>query len=103
MGWFKESICRRMQTICHCFSVASRQAREAEIDVPSRRRFRQMLASEEGTISISRNASTDVREVTARTGGRLRTFLDCLYDVRNRVEQPKTDRSTQILYRRLPE
>jgi hypothetical protein len=68
MGWFKESICRRMQTICNCVSAASRQAREAEIEVPSRRRFRLMMASEGGTITLSREDSAGVREVTARTG-----------------------------------
>lgn len=103
MGKWKESICRRMQTICNCFSVASRQAREAEIDVPSKRRFRQMLASEEGSIDFPLDESTDAGEVKARMGIGLRTFLDCIDEVKNQAEQLKTGGLENRDYRRLPE
>jgi hypothetical protein len=36
---------RFMKTICDCISVAARQAREAEIDVPAKRRFHLMNES----------------------------------------------------------
>ena len=103
MGKWKESMCKRMQTICNCFSVASRQAREAEIDVPSKRSFRQMLASEEGSIALPQQESTGVREVKARMGIGLRTFLDCIDEVKNQAEQLKTGGLEKRDYRKMPE
>jgi len=86
MRKWKESICGRMQTICNCVSVAARQTREAEIDVVSKRRFRQMLASGEASIALPQEEGTGVQEVMARTGIGVRSFLDCLNDVKNQVE-----------------
>ena len=103
MGKWKESLSRRMQSLCTCVSVASKQAREAEIDAPSKRRFRQMLASEEGSIAISGDGSTGVREVKARMGIGLRAFLDCLDDVKTQAEQLKTGVLEKREYRKLPE
>ena len=98
-----ESICRRMQTICNCFSAASKQAREAEIDVPSRRRFRLLYGSADASSALPQNLGTGLEERIARTGVGLGTFLDCLNDARNRVEQSKTDDLGRKFYRRLPE
>ena len=103
MGKWEESIYRRMQTICNCFSAASRQAREAEIDVPSKRRFLLLYGSGDASSALPQNRGTGVGEGIARTGIGLRTFLDCLYDARNRVEQSKTDDLTRKNYQRLPE
>jgi len=104
MKWWEEGICRRMQTICNCFSAAFKQAREAEIDVPSKRRFHQMLASEEGSCTLPQDEGAGgVRKVMGRARVGLRTFLDCLYDTRNRVEQSISDVFERKKYRRLPE
>jgi hypothetical protein len=89
MGKWKESICRWMQTICHCFSDASRRTKEAEFEIPSKRRFRMMLASEEGSIAFPQDESTDVGEGKARMGIGLRAFLDCMNEVKNQAEQLK--------------
>ena len=103
MGWWKESICPRMQTICNCFSVASRQAREAEIDVPSRRRFRLLYGPGDASITLPEIRGTGLDEGIARTGVGVRTFLDCLNDVKNRVALSKTDDLARKQYRRLPD
>jgi hypothetical protein len=103
MGRWKESICRRTQTICTCFSAAFKQAREAEIDVPSRRRFGLLYGSGDASSALPQNRATGLDEGIARTGVGLQTFLDCLYDARNRVEQSKTDDLTRACYRNLPE
>ncbi|TFG59711.1 MAG: hypothetical protein E4H29_03810 [Deltaproteobacteria bacterium] len=99
----KKTVFGRMQTICNCFSAAFKQAREAEIDVPSKRRFRMMYASGDASSALPQNRGTGLDERIARTGGGLRTFLDCLNDAGNRVEQSKTDDLTRKYYRRLPE
>ena len=103
MGKWKESICRRMQTICNCFSAASRQAREAEIDVPSKRRFRLLYGSGDASSAPPMDASTGLDGDIARTKIGLTAFLDCLNDAKNRVEWSRTDGLSRKYYRRLPE
>jgi len=103
MGWWEEKICRRMRTICNCFSAASRQAREAEIDVPSRRRFRLLYESGDASFAPRQNRGTGLEEGTTSAGFGVRTFLDCLYDAANQLEQSKTGDLTQRYYRKLPE
>jgi len=87
MGKWKESICGWMGTICNCVSVAVRQAREAEIDIVSKRRFRQMLASGEASFALPQEEGTGMREVLARMGARIDSFLHGLDDVKNQAEQ----------------
>jgi hypothetical protein len=41
MGTFLERVGKGLKTICGCFSVAMQQARQSEIDVLSRRSFRE--------------------------------------------------------------
>ena len=103
MGKWKESICGRMQTICNCFSAASRQAREAEIDVPSKRSFRLMYASGNESFALPIDAGTGLDGVAARTKIGLKAFLDCLIDAKNRVEWSRTDSSTRRFFQKLPE
>jgi len=103
MGKWKESMCRRMQTICNCFSAASRQAGEAEIDVPSKRRFRLCYGSGDVSSVLPQNRGAGLDRGIARTKIGLRAFLDCLIDAKNRVEQSKTDDLSRKYYRRLPE
>ena len=98
-----DRVCRAMQPICNCVSVAARQARDAEIEVPSKRRFRQILASGEASFAIPQDAGTGLHEVVARTGIGARTFLDCLDEAKHQVEQSRTDVGTRLAYRRLPE
>jgi hypothetical protein len=99
----RDRICRAIKPICTCFSFAARQAREAEIDIPSRRSFRQMFASGEGPIALPKDEGTGVREAMVRTGIGMRTFLECLDDARSQAEQSRTDLSTRMSYRKLPE
>jgi hypothetical protein len=68
-----------MQTICNCFSVATKQDREAEQD-----------------------AATGPQKVATRTRARLGGLLDCLYDARKSAEQSKTGSLKQKPYRKLP-
>lgn len=103
MEKLKESICGRMKTICNCFSVAARQAREAEIDIVSKRRFRQMLASGELSIALPQEEGTGIREVMARTKIGARSFLDCLNDAKSQVEWSRFDVSARRFYQKLPE
>lgn len=99
----RDRVCRMMKPICNCFSVAAKQAREAEIDVPSKRRFRQRVLSGESPSAIPQDAGTGLHEVVARTGIGMRTFLDCLDDARKQVEESRTNAIARLSYRRLPE
>ena len=94
---------RAIQTICNCYSVASRQAREADIDVPSKRRFRLMYASGDASTAPPMDAGTALDEGIARTRIRLTSFLDCLNDAKSRVQQSRTDDLIRKSYRNLPE
>ncbi len=98
-----DRICRMITPICNCFKVAAKQAREAEIDVPSKRRFRLGYASGDADSSLPQEAGTGLHEVVTRTQVGVRTFLACLDDAKHQVEQSKTDAEKRISYRRLPE
>ena len=99
----RDRLCRAMKPICNCFSDAARQAREAEIDATSKRRFRRMLASEEGSVALSQDGVAGAHEVVARTQIGVRAFLNCLDDVKQQVEQSRADTEKRMSYRRLPE
>jgi len=92
-----------MQPICNCFSVAMKQAREAEIDVPSKRRFSLMYTSGEESVVRPKEKGLNIPEVVTRTGIGIRTFLDCLYDVEDRAENSLTDLEKRRPYWKLPE
>ena len=98
-----DRVCRAMKPICNCFSVAAKQAREAEIDVPSKRRFRLLYASGDTDSSLPQDAGTELHEVVAWTQIGVRTFLACLDDAKHQVEQSRTDAEKPLSYRRLPE
>jgi len=99
----KDRMCRVITPICNCFTVAAKQAREAEIDVPSKRRFRLGYESGDADFSLPQDAGTGLHETVARTQVGVRTFLACLNDVKHHVEQSRTDAGKRISYRRLPE
>jgi hypothetical protein len=100
----RDRVCGAVKPICTCFSVAARQAREAEIDVPSKRRFRQEALSGGASSYIPSDAGAVLHEVAARTGIGMRAFLDCVSDARSRVEQSRTDVGlSRMSYRKLPE
>ena len=99
----RDRVCGAMKPICDCFSVAAKQAREAEIDVPSKRRFRLFYASGDADSSLPQDAGTGLHEVVTRTGIGMRTFLNCLDDAKNRVEESRTNAHSRLSYRRLPE
>ena len=99
----RDRICRKITPICNCLSVAARQAREAEIEVPSKRRIRELLASEEASFALPQDEGTGVREVIARTRIGARSFLHCLDDVTNQAAQLKTGGLERREYRKLPE
>ena len=103
MRKWKESICGRMQTICNCFSAASSQAREAEIDVSSKRSYRLMYGSGNESFASLMDAGTCLDGGIARSKIGMRVFLDCLIDAKNRVEWSRTDASTRRFYQKLPE
>ncbi len=94
---------RRIQTICNCFSAASRQASEADINIPSLRSFRLMYTSRDASSAPPKVAGAAMGEGIARAQIGMRTFLDCLYDAKFRVAQNKTDECTRKSYRKLPE
>jgi len=62
-----------------------------------------MFASGEGPIALPKDEGTGVREAMVRTGIGMRTFLECLDDARSQAEKSRTDLSTRMSYRRLPE
>lgn len=99
----RDRVCGAVKPICTCFSVAARQAREAEIDIPSKRRFRQEAMSEGASSAIPLDAGDFLHEVAARTEIGMRAFLDCVSDARNRVEQSGTDGLSRLSFRKLPE
>jgi len=99
----RDRVCGAVKPICTCFSVAARQAREAEIDIPSKRRFRQEAMSEGASSAIPLDAGDFLHEVAARTEIGMRAFLDCVSDARNRVEQSRTDGLSRLSFRKLPE
>jgi len=98
-----DRLCRKIQPVCDCFSVALSQAREAEIDVPSKRSFRLRYAAGSGADDTPQDGSPGAREVAARTAIGVRAFLDCLDDARNRARSDITDVSVRRSYRKLPE
>jgi len=89
-----------MKPICNCFSVAAQQAREAEVEVASKRRFRQMLASGEASLALPQEADTGLHEVMAHTGMGLKAFLDCLATVNQQAEQSEIDVLSRSSYRK---
>ncbi|MDX1814731.1 MAG: hypothetical protein R3239_02125 [Thermodesulfobacteriota bacterium] len=99
----RDRVCGSMKPICTCFSVAARQAREAEIDYPSKRRFRLGALSGEASSAIPLDAGDGLHVATARTGIWMRAFLDCVSDARNRVEQSRAEGLSRMSYRKLPE
>lgn len=103
MGKWKESVCRGMQSMCNCFSVAAKQAREAEIDIPSKRRFSLMYTSGEESVVRPKEKGLSIPEVVARTGIGIRTFLDCMDGVKDWSENNLTDLANRRSYQKLPE
>jgi hypothetical protein len=103
MGKWKESICGRMQAICNCFSAASRQAREAEIDIPSKRRFSLMYTSGGESVVRPKEKGLSIPEVVIRTGIGIQIFLDCLNNVKDWSENSPTDPAERMSYRKVPE
>jgi hypothetical protein len=99
----RDRACGTVKPICSCFSVAARQAREAEIDVPSKRRFRQKALSGGSSSAIPLDEGAVLHEVAARTEIGMRAFLDCVSDARKRVEQSRTEGLSRVFYRKLPE
>lgn len=99
----KDRMCRVITPICNCFTVAAKQAREAEVDVPSKRRFRLVYASGDADSSLPQDAGTGLHEVVARTQVGVRTFLECLDDAKRQVEQSRIDAEKRLPFRRLPE
>jgi len=98
-----DRLCKKIHPVCDCFSVALSRAREAEIDVPAKRSFRQIYASGNGSGDLPQDEGHGAREVAARTTVGMRAFLDCLDDARNRVRLSNTDFSIRRSYRKLPE
>lgn len=99
----KDRVCRAMKPICNCISVAAQQAREAEIDVPLKRHFRQRAVSGETSSALPEDAGIRLHEVVARTQIGVTTFLNCLDDAKHQVEQSRTDAEKRLFFRRLPE
>ena len=91
MGKWKESIRRRMQTICNCFSAASKQAREAEVEVPSKRFFRISYETCDASSAHRQDAALGMNERKIRTGIGIRTFLNCLILANQQAEQSEID------------
>ena len=83
--------CRVMKPICNCISVAAQRAKEAEVEVASKRRFRQMLASGEASLALPQGSDTGLHEVMAHTGVTLKAFLDCLTTASRQAEQSEID------------
>ena len=100
---WKDRVCRAMQPICNCVSVAARQAREAEIDVPSKRSYRLIYGSGNESSAPPMDVDTGLDEGIARTKILLKAFLDCLTDAKNRVERSRTDDSARRFFQKLPE
>ena len=94
---------RKVQPVSDCFSVALSQAREAEIDVPSKRSFRKIHGSGNGDGEPSQDGGNGAREVAPRTGPGGRSILDCLDNARSRAQIGITDVSMRRSYRKLPE
>jgi len=103
MGKWIESVCRGMEAICNCISAAAKQAREAEIDLPSKRRFSLMYASGEESVVRPMEKDFSIPEVVTRIGIGIRTFLDCLNNVKDWSENSLTDPAERMSYRKVPE
>jgi len=80
-----------------------KQAREAEIDVPSKRRFSLMYTSGEESVVRPKEKGLNIPEVVTRTGIGIRTFLDCLNDVKGWSEKNLTDPAERMSYRKVPD
>ena len=93
----RDRLCGAVKPICTCISVAARQAREAEIDVPSE------AMSGEASSAIPLDAGDVLHEMAARTEIGMRAFLDCVSDARNQVERSGAEGLSRMSFRKLPE
>lgn len=103
MARWRDSTCEKMQTIRTCLSVVSRQSRESEVDVPSKRHFRLIYGSASPSSAPLLDAGTGPGGVVTHRGIGVWAVLDCLNDVKYRVERSRTDRFARRSYHRLPE
>jgi hypothetical protein len=98
-----KSIFGGMKIVGNFYSAASRQAKEAEFDGPSKRSYRLMYGSGSESFAPPTDSGAVLGGGIARTKIGLRAFLDCLIDAKNRVEWSRTDGSTRRFYQKLPE
>ncbi len=103
MERWRDRTSERIQAIRNCVSAVSRQTRESEVDVPSRRHFRLIYGSGSPPSAPLKNAAAGPGGVVAHRGIGVWAVMDCLNDAKNRVERSRTDCFARKFCRKLPE
>lgn len=89
----------RLQTIRRCISVALQQARQSEIENPSKRSFRSLYESGNTPAAQARNTSPGGKDLVTRAGIGLQTFLDCCSEANQRARESEMDVLVRRFYR----
>ena len=89
----------RLQTIRRCISVALQQARQSEIEVPSKRSFRPMYEAGNTPAAHPHDTSPGGNDLVARAGAGLKTFLNCCSEANQQARQSEIDVLVRRFYR----
>jgi hypothetical protein len=89
----------RLQTIRRCISVAFHQARQSEVEVPSKRSFRLLYETGNAPAAQPHNTSPGGKDLVARAGVGLQTFLSCCSEANQRARQSEIDVLARRSYR----
>ena len=91
MEWAIGRVGSRLQTIRRCLSVAFHQARQAEIEVPSKRRFRLLCEAGNAPAAPLDETNPGGKYLVTRAGVGLKTFLRCCSEANQRARQSEID------------
>lgn len=101
MGTFLERVGKGLKTICGCFSVAMQQARQSEIDVLSRRSFRERNGLGDPSPTHLRGTGLGTKELMTRLGIGLRTFQSCCSEATRIAEKSEIDVPARRIFHEL--
>jgi hypothetical protein len=101
MGTFLKRIGTGLKTVCGCVSVAMEQARQSEIDVLSRRSFRERNGLGDPSPTHLRETGLGSKELMTRLGIGLRTFQSCCSEANRNAEKSEIDVSARRIFHEL--
>lgn len=99
MEWTIGRVGSRLQTIRGFLSVAFHQARQAEIEVPSKRKFRLLCEAGNAPAAPLDETNPGRKYLVTRAGVGLETFLRCCSEANQRARQSEIDVLARRSYR----